>query len=59
MFQYGTGLGLLLIVAMIIRGFGRRFNPTYTTFIKVLNKAGNYRPSLEDMVRYLSGKSLR
>ncbi|XP_069979617.1 phosphatidylserine lipase ABHD16A isoform X2 [Penaeus vannamei] len=47
--KYGTGLGLLLIVAMIIRGFGRRFNPTYTTFIKVLNKAGNYRPSLEDM----------
>ncbi|KAK8723411.1 hypothetical protein OTU49_011697 [Cherax quadricarinatus] len=40
-----TGLGLLLIVAMVFRGFGRRLNPVYMSFLKILAKAQQNSPT--------------
>lgn len=48
--RLGTGLGLLVVVALVLRGAGRCFNPTYTTFLSTLDQAqSSPRPSLEDM----------
>ncbi|KAK7080616.1 Protein abhd16a [Halocaridina rubra] len=48
--KYGTGLGLLLIVALICRGAGRRLNPTYTSFLDTLSKSAiTQRPNEEIM----------
>lgn len=45
----GTGLGLLLIVALVFRGIGRRLNPTYITFMNTLARVQLNRPSMEVM----------
>ncbi|XP_063851157.1 phosphatidylserine lipase ABHD16A-like [Scylla paramamosain] len=37
--RLGTGLGLLVVVALVLRGAGRCFNPTYTTFLGILEEA--------------------
>ncbi|KAG7173269.1 phosphatidylserine lipase ABHD16A-like [Homarus americanus] len=45
----GTGLGLLLIVALVFRGIGRRLNPTYMTFLNILTNAQQNKPIEKQM----------
>ncbi|XP_076057452.1 phosphatidylserine lipase ABHD16A isoform X2 [Oratosquilla oratoria] len=44
--KFGMGIGLLMVVALALRGLGRNTNSQYTTFLKKLNEAqANYNSS--------------
>lgn len=51
--KVSTGIGLLVVISLCMRGFGRASTPTYKQFIKVLDqaKANISNQSIKDKLR--------
>lgn len=51
--KVSTGIGLLVVISLCMRGFGRSSSPTYRNFVKALEdaKANTTNQSLKDKLR--------